>query len=31
MVPTLGAGGALLGGWGFAELGKKIGDVVCPY
>lgn len=30
-VPAFAAGGALIGGYGFGELGKKLGDVLCPY
>jgi hypothetical protein len=30
-IPVLAAGGALLGGFGMADLGKAIGEVACPY
>jgi hypothetical protein len=31
LVPVLAVAGAAGGGYGFAELGKKVGDVLCPY
>ena len=31
LVPTLAVGGAFVGAWGMGDLGKVIGNVLCPY
>jgi hypothetical protein len=31
LVPTLAVGGAFAGAWGMGDLGKAIGNVLCPY